>query len=894
MKKIFLLTASTFFFLCAKTQQYTLNGSALQTNCHCYVLTNNVNNQSGSVWNNYKIDLTSAFDFVFSVNLGCNDSPGADGIVFVLQPISTSVGTTGQGMGFGGVVPSVGVTLDTYQNGNDADPWYDHVAIQKNGDVNHSSANNLAGPVQMSATSANVEDCQDHLLRIKWDPSIYLYEVYFDGTLRISATIDMITNVFGNNPMVYWGFTGATGGEYNVQKFCTALNPSWTFSPTQTKCVNEPITFNNTSTSFSTIVKTYWNFGDGSNIDSANASPTHTYTTAGSYTVTQRVRGADGCEETNTQTVVIGSKPIASFTYNDSCLNNTVTFTNTTSNPYGNVTAWYWNLDNGGPAITTSIATTTYATPGIKNIAFAVKSEYGCQSDTLHRPIFIYDRPVTNFSYTDSVCLGSSIQFTDLSSPAASVNYWAWQYDDSTGLATAQNPSHVFTTAGSHTVSLVTSVTGSNACPSSTITKNVFIAAKPIAAIKNFAQGCINSNVILQDSSYTVDGLSITSWWWDLGNGNTSTQASPQTSYNSTGIKTIKLVVRNNKGCISDTLIKSINIAPKPVAAFNVGSLLCNNSNVTITDASTVSPGNIAAWDWIFNNATIGTQQNLNYSFSNLTNTIGLAVVSNAGCKSDTLYKTFSLKQKPQIAMQFLDTCKNATVVFTGSENTSIGIRNWVWNFGDGSSGSTNPASHVYPRNGTYTIQLFATGANGCATDTISGALHIYGTNASAGPDLIAATGQPIQLQATGGVSYIWSPTTGLDTATSAHPIATLYRDQTYYLTAYTPTGCESYDTLNIKVYNGPEIYVPGAFTPNGDGKNDILKAIPVGIVKFISFNVYNRYGQLLFTTSDPSKGWSGKWKGEMQATGTFVWVASGVDYLGKLVFRKGSVILVN
>lgn len=877
----------------ALAQQYTLNGSASQIDCHCYKLTNAVNNQSGSVWNNYKIDLTTPFDFVFSVNLGCSDSPGADGIVFVLQPISTSVGSTGQGMGFGGVVPSVGVTLDTYQNGDESDPWYDHLSIQVNGILNHNSASNIAGPVQISATATNVEDCQNHLLRIKWEPSTFLYQVYFDGVLRVSANIDMIANVFGNNPMVFWGFTGATGGENNEQRFCTALNPSWNFGPAQVKCVNEQVTFNNTSTSFTTIVKTYWNFGDGSPIDSVNLNPTHTYTTAGVYTITQRVRGADGCEETNTQTITIGSKPVANFSYNDSCLNNTISFTNTTTNPFGIINAWYWDLGNGGSPATTAIATAAYSTSGIKQIAFAVKSEYGCVSDTLYRPIFIHDRPTTNFSFTDSVCIGSPTYFTDLSAPASAVNYWAWQYDDSTGLATLQSPVHIFTTPGNHTVTLVTSVTGNSGCPSVPVVKNVFVAAKPIAIVKNIGNVCINSIATLVDSSYTVDGLPIASWWWDLGNGNTSTLQSPQTLYSSSGTKTVKLVVRNSRGCISDTLVRTINISPKPLADFTISSLLCNNSSVLFNDASTISSGSIVGWDWIMSNATIGTLQNLNYSFTNLTNTIGLSVTSDDGCKSDTVHKTFSLKEKPVIAMQFEDTCKNARVVFTGIENTTVGITDWHWDLGDGSIAGGNPAWHIYPRNGSYIIRLSAIGLNGCPTDTITSTLHIYGTNASAGPDLVAATGQPSQLQATGGISYVWSPATGLDSATSSHPIATLYSDQTYFLTAYTPTGCESFDTIHIKVYNGPEIYVPGAFTPNGDGKNDLLRAIPVGIVKFINFSVYNRFGQLVFATADPAKGWNGKLKGEMQGTATFVWIANGIDYNGKTVSRKGTVILL-
>src|SRR6185295_17726189 len=124
--------------------QYILNGSATQIRCNCYTLTNEVRNQSGSVWNSNKINLTNSFDFFFNVDLGCIDSAGADGIVFVLQPISTKLGTIGEGLGFEGVSPSVGISLDTWQNLRRNDPSYDHISIQLNGVVTH--GNDLAGP----------------------------------------------------------------------------------------------------------------------------------------------------------------------------------------------------------------------------------------------------------------------------------------------------------------------------------------------------------------------------------------------------------------------------------------------------------------------------------------------------------------------------------------------------------------------------------------------------------------------------------------------------------------------------------------------------------------------------------------------------------------------------
>ena len=115
----------------------------------------------------------------------------------------------------------------------------------------------------------------------------------------------------------------------------------------------------------------------------------------------------------------------------------------------------------------------------------------------------------------------------------------------------------------------------------------------------------------------------------------------------------------------------------------------------------------------------------------------------------------------------------------------------------------------------------------------------------------------------------------------------------TYLVNASTMNGCKGTDDIKIKVYKGPEIYVPGAFTPNGDGFNDMIKAIPIGMNEFKFFNIYNRYGQLIFSSSKANLGWDGTIKGARQNTGTFSWFAAALDYNGKIFNRKGTFVLI-
>ena len=199
--------------------QFQLNGDASVINCKCYQLTPDMGNKAGSVWNINQIDLNQPFDYSFTVNLGCNNTSqwaGADGMVFALQPLNTSIGSSGGQIGLGGVSPSLGVYLDTYQNTAHGDIFNDHISINLDGDVIHTSSNNIAGPYDLG----EIENCIAEPLRITWDPVATLLNVYYNNFLVLNYTGDIINNVFNGNPMVFWGFTASTGGASNFHQFC--------------------------------------------------------------------------------------------------------------------------------------------------------------------------------------------------------------------------------------------------------------------------------------------------------------------------------------------------------------------------------------------------------------------------------------------------------------------------------------------------------------------------------------------------------------------------------------------------------------------------------------------------------------------------------------------------
>lgn len=145
---------------------------------------------------------------------------GADGIVFVMQNNCLNAGAAGGGIGYGGMTgQSIAVEFDTHQNPEYTDPVYDHIAIERNGNVDHANgANTLAAPVQMHAVKADVEDGLWYDFQINYNPATSTLQVYFNGSLRVSLVYNIKANIFGGNPYVYWGFTSATGGSFNDQQ----------------------------------------------------------------------------------------------------------------------------------------------------------------------------------------------------------------------------------------------------------------------------------------------------------------------------------------------------------------------------------------------------------------------------------------------------------------------------------------------------------------------------------------------------------------------------------------------------------------------------------------------------------------------------------------------------
>lgn len=228
---------------------WTLNGSAQDPGDGRIILTQPQQAQTGSSWAPTLLDLRQDFDLSFKVYLGSNPS-GSDGIAFVIQAQGlNALGGRGGGQGYGdldgfpplnplrAVHPSVAVEIDTHPNIEFPDPSYDHMAVVENGRQENLPAN-PEGVQPAMPGGATVKDGREHDLNVRWDAARRLMEVRMDGRQVMTYLKDMVSLVFGGNPMVYWGFTGTCGGDYNLQYFrlqgCgQSPTPTPTFVPVQ-------------------------------------------------------------------------------------------------------------------------------------------------------------------------------------------------------------------------------------------------------------------------------------------------------------------------------------------------------------------------------------------------------------------------------------------------------------------------------------------------------------------------------------------------------------------------------------------------------------------------------------------------------------------------------------
>ncbi|NCT93019.1 MAG: T9SS type B sorting domain-containing protein [Chitinophagaceae bacterium] len=253
---------------------------------------------------------------------------------------------------------------------------------------------------------------------------------------------------------------------------------------------------------------------------------------------------------------------------------------------------------------------------------------------------------------------------------------------------------------------------------------------------------------------------------------------------------------------------------------------------------------------------------------------------------------------KPDVNFSIVNACAGTATQFNNqSQTANSGGINWLWDFGDGTGSNQVSATHIYQAAGNYIVTLTASNptCNMLVNKTI-GYTVPAAVPAIRYADKEVLSGVSFVVSARSiGVQYLWQPVTGINNSTLASPTFTVTQDTRYTVSITSDKGCNTVDTLMVKVIKGAEIYVPQGFTPNGDGQNDRLFPILVGIQELKYFKVFNRWGNLVFQTKQGGErsGWDGTVAGSQQMSGSYTWIAEGLDITGSVVRRTGTVLLI-
>jgi gliding motility-associated-like protein len=562
----------------------------------------------------------------------------------------------------------------------------------------------------------------------------------------------------------------------------------------------------------------------------------------------------------------------------------------------GNQLLWYTTAVGG-------IGSTTAPTPstivnGVFEYYVSQKQLFGCESFRRKITVTVSPTPQADFSVNDlRQCQNNNrFVFANATTNTTVNSEYLWIFGDGDS-SRLPNPVHVYTNYGTYNVRL--KVTNPPLCFTE---KNipVEVVAKPLAQFSYPSVICANQTAItLVDNSGVPAGPGVVSnWWWQIGAGYSFVK-NPPPFFANPGQLPIRLAVATPEGCLSDTNSVTLSVRYLPVAAINLGATpICNNEVARFMDASYMptgsAPDRVVKWRWLFDNSMTDTLQNSIGTLAPGLHYAKLIVESDRGCLSPAADSPFIVYSKPALNLYISDSCVFRNIVFTASSTPANPVINWSWDFGNGYRPGVAVTTQTFTSDGSYPVKLIGKTIQGCK-DTLIRPFTIFYNRSRAGNDTIVAKDEPVQLDARGdsGTTYIWSPSTGLNNAFIRNPVATLDRDQQYVLNTLSKEGCDSRSKILIRRYKGPELYIPNAFSPNDDALNDILKVFPVGIKSFGYFSVYTRGGQRIFHTTDYTRGWDGTFKGARLDPGTFVVIATAIDYKGNPMFKKGTVVLL-
>lgn len=681
---------------------------------------------------------------------------------------------------------------------------------------------------------------------------------------------------------------------------------------------NLPVTYTSLVTSGSTGVSYQWYLGSGS-VPSSATTPTVSnvnYAYPGVKNVALVITNVYGCKDSIVHQVSIEPLPSLNFSAtNPTCVGDTTYFTNTTwIGGSGVIASWYWDFGDATSS-TSSSPYHVYSSAGTYTVMLVATSDYGCD-DTLYQTVNI-SPPTMGGSIVSNatVCAGSNSGTLTLTGNTGNVVYWQYSNDGGINWYALSNTSTLQPYANLNQTTIYQAYVQSGACPGM-FSNTATITVDPVSVAGSLLKDtsvCANSNSgTLSLNSYTG---SVVDWYASTDNGTTwaalGNNASNYIFNNLTATTWYQVIVKSGI-CPSDTSnIVHVNVSPATVGGtVTTSDTLCAASNNgTLTLIGNV--GDVLYWQysndgglsWIPLSNTSTTQP-----YANLTQTTLYQAYVKSGVCPGVLANAATITIDP---ISIAGIIKNDTLVcgpfvsnqFTLSNTGTLTLTNytgsivdWLVSTDNGTSWSslsyTNPI-YIFSNLTDTTFYTSIVKSGVCPPDTtpITKVIVRYFNGAAVSPsDTSISLGYSIQVTASGGVNYAWTPNYNISDTTTSSPVVWPFKDTSYIVHVRDNYGCYDTTTLKIYVIKDYKLIIANTMTPNGDGYNDFFW---IGMIENYPNNevmIFNRYGQIIYQGNNYDNKkvyWDGTYQGNKVPDGAYYYVIRFKD--NNAVF-KGSI----
>lgn len=612
----------------------------------------------------------------------------------------------------------------------------------------------------------------------------------------------------------------------------------------------------------------------------STANVLHKFDSAGLYTV-KLIRSINSqCSDSISKQIQVFYQPSAAFSKLGNCLSDSIQFNSLSTLNQGNIAKSIWNIEGIGE-LAGNEQKIKFDSHGTKKIKLKIETDKGC-IDSTENNIIVYRLPdaqflVSNFCANDSISItNSSNYFEDVK------NTIEWYYNGNL-FQSSDNIKIKESSPGIKEVFM--KITSMQGCED-TLTKYFQVYNLPIANF-NTSDNCLNELSSFINTSTSVDG-SINSYnWSNSENGTILLSENASFLFASPGSKTITLEISSDLGC-KNSVQKNMNVFDLPQVSFS-NNLPCVDVPVNFTNTSTIANGLLQSFQWIGEDAINSASSNTNHTYS-LAGIYKLKLIaeSSNGCK-DSIDKNIEVFNSPIISIvsSEMEGCLPLDVLLTASIDPNTGtIGNTLWKFGDGSTSNQNPAVQQYNQVGSFYPKVIVTSDKGCV-DSVSLqnpiVVHPLPT-ASASSDKQSTTIFENTINFVNNssphISRIWYFPDG-STSTDENSSFSFSDTGTYgiRLRITDDNQCEDEAVVYVRITAEYDVYIPNAFSPNGDLLNDQFKI--EGELRYVQdfrMEILNRWGETVFVAKEYNLPWNGEYSGSPAPEGVYVVIVKFTD----------------